>query len=546
MLNQNKNAFLLFAVIILFLFLQSCKELTSNNHPFQKGIYDGTIGATHLILVVSNEDSIMFSGFYIHNRKNATEEKKPFLLELKDNRWLFSSEEFNGLLKGNRSWGNKYQGKLVETKNRSFFSFWKNKKNISFTKRKTPKVPSELRYKHILFTTIDVKKDLAYGQAIGYWTETPYLDDPYIEILGKGMINFFKAQKKLDLKLDIYLPVGDTLKKRPLVVLSHGGGFYIGNKQSETEQLLANTFAKRGYVVASIDYRMGFKMNETSIERGAYRTLQDLHAALRYLSHNAVNLGIDPTQVYVAGTSAGAIASLNIAFMDNNERPKTSFKVGRRDDLGTIESSGNKFTDRFEIKAVGNMWGAVTDTSVIDIDEQIPVISFHGTSDNIVPFEYDYPFQNTLMFNRLLANKLYGSKNIHQRLTHLNIENKLIPFIGKGHEPQLDNFKTMNALMDTIKNGLIDFFYEQTIAKVEFPPDALTINTTGTICPLVFDIHDGELMQIEVNGGLQVSDDPKEKSVIWFKDEPVHEAIIYTNNRFRAIGKKTVAIHLSN
>src|SRR5690606_12891371 len=125
------------------------------------------------------------------------------------------------------------------------------------------------------------------GKAMGYWTETPYLDDPYIEILGKGMVNLFKGEKELELKLDIYQPEGDEHTLRPLVLLIHGVAFYIGNKQSPTEEIIADRLCKLGYVVASMDYRMGFRLNAEEIERTGYKAIQDAHAALRYLSSKA-------------------------------------------------------------------------------------------------------------------------------------------------------------------------------------------------------------------------------------------------------------------
>ena len=143
----------------------------------------------------------------------------------------------------------------------------------------------------------------------------------------------------------------------------------------------------------------------SDIELSAYRALQDAHAALRFLSHNAVGLGIDPNQVYVGGTSAGAIASLNVAFMDNDERPKRILAAEKEGAATKIEASGNKYTETFTIKAVANMWGAVADLNLLDKKDKVSVLSIHGTADKIVPYEYDHPFQNSLMINRLLMDK---------------------------------------------------------------------------------------------------------------------------------------------
>ena len=56
------------------------------------------------------------------------------------------------------------------------------------------------------------------------------------------------------LKLDLFEPKGDTLEKRPVVVVIHGGGFTSGSK--EVVASFAQEFARRGYVALAINYRL--------------------------------------------------------------------------------------------------------------------------------------------------------------------------------------------------------------------------------------------------------------------------------------------------
>ena len=58
------------------------------------------------------------------------------------------------------------------------------------------------------------------------------------------------------LKMDIYKPVGDDLEDRPVVIYMHGGSFVSGSKESADIVSLCNAYARRGYVVASISYRL--------------------------------------------------------------------------------------------------------------------------------------------------------------------------------------------------------------------------------------------------------------------------------------------------
>lgn len=94
----------------------------------------------------------------------------------------------------------------------------------------------------------------------------------------------------------------------------HGGAFIMGDKRAPLISKFANDLAKKGYVVASIDYRPGFNPgSKSSLERSAYRAVQDSRAALRYLSHFQVIYRINPDYCFIGGSSAGAITALNTA-----------------------------------------------------------------------------------------------------------------------------------------------------------------------------------------------------------------------------------------
>ena len=107
-------------------------------------------------------------------------------------------------------------------------------------------------------------------------------------------------------KLDLYLParVGTTL--RPGIVWIHGGGWTGGTKTAARELNICGILADAGYVVASIDYRLG---------AGAWPTnLHDAKNAVRFLRTHAIKYGIDPSRIAVAGGSAGGHLALLVGF----------------------------------------------------------------------------------------------------------------------------------------------------------------------------------------------------------------------------------------
>jgi hypothetical protein len=505
-------------------------------------IYDGKIGNDRIILIDEGQDSTILKGYFILNRGNAVEDAHTFVLSKPGTKPYLQSDLYVGPIKSGVFSGNSFKGTLVLINKKRKFFFWRQKAELSFEKRNELVVHPTERYQKEIFPDVEVKKDLLYGKAKGLWTNSPYSDEPYIEVLRKGMIRTFNDPTMLDLNMDIYYPKTDLFKNRPLVMLIHGGAFYIGSKESPAEVSLATSLAKRGYLVASIDYRLGFKLTPSDLEMSAYRAVQDAHAALRFLAHNAKGLGIDPNQVYVGGTSAGAVASLNVAFMRNDERPERIIEAGKEGLVTRIEESGNKYTESFRIKAVANLWGAVADPTIIDRDEEISVLSIHGTADEIVPYDYDHPFKNSLMLNRLLMDKMYGSKPIHDRLQVLGLRNRLISLNGLGHEPELIGSKKLNQYMDTITYQVSRFFYEETAPVVKLPASQLLVPDNSSLKTIYYEVTNGTPVKITVSGGVKVNADPTDATVIWLRKSEKRQLNILTTNKFESWSEKSFPV----
>jgi len=537
----NINFITLLLLILGFNSTISQQAFSQNKFP-EKGIYDGKIGGDRMVLVVMQSDRETLKGYFVMNRGKAVEESHQFSLSTTGKHLIFQSDLYVGKMKSPKMQMDNFSGTLSLFNKKKLFFFWRQKTSLKFNRRIEIAVVPTKRYQKKIFSDVEVKRDLLYGKAKGYWTRSPYCDDPYITTLGKGLVKAFNDPELLDLKLDIYYPKTDVFKNRPLVMLIHGGAFYIGSKESAAEQELANALAKRGYVVASIDYRLGFKLLPSDIELSGYRAMQDANAALRFLAHNAKGLGIDPNQVYVGGTSAGAMASLNVAFMNNDERPERIKQANKEGRLTKIEESGNKYTEKFTIKAVINLWGGLADVNIIDKNEKISVLSVHGTADEIVPFETDYPFRNSLMVNRFMVDKMYGSKSIDDRLKILGLHSHLISLKGLGHEPELDNYKTLNRWMDTITSYGTHFLYDETAPEIKLPASQLNIAENADLKPFYFEVNNGSAVQITVVGGVKTSANPTDASVIWFKTCEKRQLNIVTVNKFEAWNTKVFPV----
>lgn len=272
--------------------------------------------------------------------------------------------------------------------------------------------------------TILVEKNIRYGSAFDF------------------------AGDSVPLELNIYRTVctkgSQILSNQPLLVVIHGGSFLAGNKDEPSIVQYCKDFAARGYIAVSINYRLGF-VNDNGANncnypnyqcffaadsaewfRALYRGIQDANDAINFMLKYdfpiilgasglyQVNAGIDQDNIFVVGESAGALIALGVALMDStaekfpqayalNSLPKphsnTSFcphnsnrilpDTIARPDLGSIFGSQYNALNRKPIKAVGNMFGALTtDLLKLHKTNQKPAIfSYHRPCDLVVPID---------------------------------------------------------------------------------------------------------------------------------------------------------------
>ena len=366
------------------------------------------------------------------------------------------------------------------------------------------------RYEKELYAC-KIFKNVKYGEAMGYWTSNVTDGANYFEIFAKG-VSASAKKKKLDLLMDVYLPVNDNRSSRPLIVFIHGGAFYIGDKADNPIVLWCKHFAASGYVVASINYRMGFQLTKASIERCGYCAVQDAHAALRFLLSKKEEYGINEEYIFVAGSSAGAITSLNLAFMRNTTRPASSRKHGTYTELGDIEASGNTLKQDFHIRAVANMWGAVNNLAMLT-DSRTDIISFHGDADQLVPYDTGIPFSDMkVKIGGLFFSQMYGSAAIHRKAQQLGYRTELHTFTAAGHAPHVDENNQPNQKFYYIQEHITDFFYGSFV-----PPTTALVREPQN--PQWFRLYGEDLKEVcwKVDGGFIIQTEKDRARVVFVK-----------------------------
>jgi acetyl esterase/lipase len=112
------------------------------------------------------------------------------------------------------------------------------------------------------------------------------------------------------LHIDAFIPKIQPRKKKPGILIIHGGGWRSGNRTQHIP--LAQRLAQAGYAAFTVEYRL-------STEALYPAAIQDVKASLRWMRANAKRFDINPDKIAILGFSAGGqLAALVGATSANN------------------------------------------------------------------------------------------------------------------------------------------------------------------------------------------------------------------------------------
>ena len=395
-------------------------------------------------------------------------------------------------------------------------------------------------------------EEVCYATASGYWSsyeKEALSKNDYWGII-KEKISSLTSERPVKLSMDIYQPKCSDNTRRPLLMLIHGGAFFIGDKKTVAMRKWSEYFASLGYVVASINYRLGFGPTKEGVDRAGYKAVQDAHAAMRYLVHHADKYHINPDYLFVGGSSAGGITALNLAFMRNPNRPTDVVngrpRISGDSNLGPVDAVNPKYKDSFTIKGVINMWGAVHDTAMLGNSKGTAILSFHGDADEIVAYGYDYPFKNPptpiknfftafninppkmTPMNELLFDMMYGSSYIHHRAKLLRMQNELHTKRGGPHSLHENDDGTLSPYFQLIQDTTQAFLFRQV---VPYPVELKELPKGSQW----FGLNNGDELQSvdwKVDGGVILENRGDRIRVVLFSDVFDHQ--IHISGRYKS------------
>ena len=430
----------------------------------------------------------------------------------------------------------KIRGKITEKKDGFAIKATKNQKSEFTALKPRPFPQPPFRYFDQISENTN-RIETSYGKAPGYYSSLVIEDKLHIdygqivqEVAGNLKDNMFRDE--IPLSMDIYLPENDAQPKRPLVMLIHGGAFVAGDKRDKLPSALAMHLASRGYVVVSVNYRMGYIFLPgmySNLERCMYRATQDVRAALRYMIARADQFRIDPDQVFIGGSSAGGFLALLTAYMTQPEvwPAARGNLLKAQSDLGCLDCSTNQDKAFYQIKGVFNLWGAAPFPDLIDADERIPLLCIHGDRDEVIPIGYDYPFANVSpALSSFFSKKVYGSASVVDHTISMNIPSKLLVLQGAGHEPHLGPGNLMTSSYDDIQVGISDFLSDQLCP--ELPEIQGERNINKQMKTPVYSAKTGTYNRFywQVKGGLILQENALTAKVVWFSNAPEKSLLV--------------------
>lgn len=265
------------------------------------------------------------------------------------------------------------------------------------------------RYFNEIFTSTETTSNVVYGQNYGVITGAPVLQP---------------------LVMDVYEPTGDVETARPLVIYLHTGSFLpilingttTGDMHDSATVENCKQFARRGYVAASMDYRVGWNpigatqdIRTGTLLMAVYHAIQDAKTCVRYFKMDAKLQGntfkIDTNKIIIAGQGSGGYVALAYASLDKSSEISLLKFLATQTDLTYGFIAGQPYVNQAvwgdfdgfggltgfnqsnwpgygnKVKMVVNMGGAMGDSTWLEAGDAA-MVCFHVPNDPFAPYGY--------------------------------------------------------------------------------------------------------------------------------------------------------------
>ncbi|MDR7857284.1 alpha/beta hydrolase [Tissierella sp.] len=256
----------------------------------------------------------------------------------------------------------------------------------------------------------------------------------------------YKKANNRELKMDIWFPLEKHKKSHSLVYFCHGGGWISGFRNQPNNVSWCKYLAAKGFIVASIDYRYGYKNTMIDI-------LSDYSDGLDFIKKKREEYNIDISNIILMGLSAGAHLSLLYStyntLMKNHQAmngirsvvayyPPTNLKdIFISDNKSLFARFATIKTMKGNPQELDKVYEYYSPINYVS-ESMIPTLVVHGKNDNTVPFQSSVNFVKKLNEYKVKYEFLVHKKADHSFDTKLkdyatvNILDKTVRFMKKS------------------------------------------------------------------------------------------------------------------
>ena len=245
-----------------------------------------------------------------------------------------------------------------------------------------------------------------------------------------------------DLFMDVYDPADGSEEtfmgiQKPTILFMFGGGFIRGIRDDESYNSWFRMLTENGYRVISIDYRLGLKgttkvgvAQVNVLDKAIHMAVEDLFSATNFIIDNADQFGIDPSDIVISGSSAGAISVM-----------QAEYEIANRTEWASVLPEG------FNYAGVMSFSGAILSRKgkVKYETAPCPTMMLHGTADEVVPY------RQIALFNL----GFFGGGKLVERFKKFGYDYNMYHFIDYGHEIAGSMYSTLDLQLKFLESNVI-------------------------------------------------------------------------------------------
>lgn len=199
--------------------------------------------------------------------------------------------------------------------------------------------------------------------------------------------------------LDVMYPKEVPPRKRPGVIVFHGGGWVQSTKET-TMNALCLPYLEQGFVVCNVEYRVA--RTGASSANAPAAVLDSLKAAKWFVDH-ADKYNLDANRLVVTGASAGGHLALMVGMVTPEADLGPAVKVAAivngygPTDVGDLIDRGTSFAVQWLPEQNGRMELAKRLSPLSYVRKDLPpILTVQGESDRTVPVEQNVKLTKAL------------------------------------------------------------------------------------------------------------------------------------------------------